>query len=160
MASLPLTPAPRRRRPPPGQARLRRRLTPLAAPVSPGPYSPYCPLRPGTASRARGTRGRWWLGQSDSRARLADRALAEVGGGDVETAADLVRRAPGERSPLVENLDPVADVHDQGHVVVDQEHPGVVVVAHRADDRCELRYLGLREARRRLRPARPGRGRR
>src|SRR5262245_58042306 len=48
--------APRRRRLPPGGARLRRRLTPLAAPGSPGPYCSYCPLRPGTASDARGTR--------------------------------------------------------------------------------------------------------
>src|SRR5688500_10379899 len=51
-----LTRAPRRRRLPPGRAGLRRRLTPLAAPGSPGPYYAYCPLRPGTASDARGTR--------------------------------------------------------------------------------------------------------
>src|SRR5205823_10219207 len=51
-----LTRAPRRRRLPPGEARLRRRLTTLAAPGSPGPYYAYCPLRPGTASAARGTR--------------------------------------------------------------------------------------------------------
>src|SRR5206468_3957593 len=38
------------------KARLRRRLTTLAAPGSPGPYYAYCPLRPGTASAARGTR--------------------------------------------------------------------------------------------------------
>src|SRR4029450_8849146 len=31
---------------PPGGARLRRRLAPLAAPGSPSPYHSYCPLRP------------------------------------------------------------------------------------------------------------------
>src|SRR5688500_9925935 len=51
-----LTRAPRRRRLPPGRAGLRRRLAPLTAPGSPGPYYAYCPLRPGTASDARGTR--------------------------------------------------------------------------------------------------------
>src|SRR5216117_1405160 len=51
-----LTRAPRRQRLPPGGARLRRRLTTLAAPGSPGPYYAYCPLRPGTASATRGTR--------------------------------------------------------------------------------------------------------
>src|SRR5918996_5071014 len=55
--SIVLTRAPGRRRLPPGGARLRRRLTPLAAPGSPGPYQSYCALRPRTASDAPGTRG-------------------------------------------------------------------------------------------------------
>src|SRR5215208_5596955 len=48
--------APRRRRLPAGGAGLRCRLASLAARCSPGPYYPYCPLRPRTASGARGTR--------------------------------------------------------------------------------------------------------
>src|SRR3990170_5306340 len=66
-----LTRVPRRRRLPPGRARLRRRLTPLAALLwswDPRPYYPYCPLRPGTASSARGTRGRTELSPGVSRA--------------------------------------------------------------------------------------------
>ena len=51
--------APLAHRLPPGKAGLRRRLTPLAAPGSPGPYHAYCPLRPGTAAtpETRGRRG-------------------------------------------------------------------------------------------------------
>ena len=84
------------------------------------------------------------------RAHSADRRLAEVRRGDVEVAADLARRALGERPALVEHLDPVADVHDQRHVVVDEEHARVVVVAHRADDLGERRHLRLRKTRRGL----------
>jgi hypothetical protein len=47
---------PRRHRLPPGEARLRRRLTPLTARCSPAPYCEYCDLRPRTVSGARGTR--------------------------------------------------------------------------------------------------------
>ena len=45
-----LTRAPRRRRLPGGEAALRRRLTPLRARCSPGPYREYCALRPRTPS--------------------------------------------------------------------------------------------------------------
>src|SRR5437899_289432 len=62
-----LTRAPRRRRLPAGGAGLRRRLTPLAARCLPGPYYPYCSLRPRTASGARGTRGQMRLTQGVSR---------------------------------------------------------------------------------------------
>ena len=79
-----------------------------------------------------------------------DGGLAEVGGGDVEVAADLVGRALGERPALVEHLDPVADVHDERHVVVDQQHAGLVVVADRAHDRGELGHLRLGQPGRRL----------
>ena len=54
--------------------------------------------------------------------------------------------ASGERAALVENLDAVADAHDQRHVVVDEEHARVVLVAHRADDLRERRNLGLRKS--------------
>src|SRR5688500_10455546 len=84
-----LTRAPRRRRLPPGRAGLRRRLTPLAAPGSPGPYYTYCPLRPGTASDARGTRepGRSTLCESRVRAhdRLDD---VHVAGAAADVALD------------------------------------------------------------------------
>src|SRR5437773_10463313 len=56
-----LTRVPRRHRLSPGEAGLRRRLTPPAARCSPGPYSEYFSLRPRTASAVRGTRGRCGL---------------------------------------------------------------------------------------------------
>ena len=49
-------------------------------------------------------------------------------------AADLGRRALGERPALVEHVDPVADPHHERHVVVDQEHAGVEVLADRPDE--------------------------
>ena len=58
-------------------------------------------------------------------------------------AADLGGRALGERPALVEHVDPVADLHHERHVVVDQEHARVVVVAHRPHDRGELGHLRL-----------------
>ena len=62
----------------------------------------------------------------------------------------LARISVGDPSasdvPLVEHVDAVADVHDQRHVVIDQQHAGAVVVAHRADHGGEVRHLGLREA--------------
>ena len=73
-------------------------------------------------------------------------ALAEIRRGDVDVRADLGRRALGERRALVEHVDPVADVHDQRHVVVDQEHAGAVLVAHRSHDGGEAGHLGLRQA--------------
>ena len=79
-----------------------------------------------------------------------DGALAEVRGGDVEVGANLVRRALGQRHPLVEHVDPVAHVHDQSHVVVDQQHARAVLVADRADDRRERGHLRLGKPRRRL----------
>src|SRR4051795_10142513 len=51
---------------------------------------------------------------------------------DVDVAPHLVRRPLRERPPLVEHLDPVAHLHDQRHVVVDQQDAGAVVVADRA----------------------------
>jgi branched-chain amino acid transport system ATP-binding protein len=53
------------------------------------------------------------------------------------------RRSLRERAALVEHLDPVADLENERHVVVDQEHAGAVVVAHRANDGGELRHLRL-----------------
>ena len=76
-------------------------------------------------------------------------AIAEVGRRDVQVVPDLGRR-PRRACVLVEHLDAVADVHDQRHVVVDEQHAGAVLVAHRPHDRRELRHLRLREPRRRL----------
>src|SRR5438876_2034745 len=59
---------------------------------------------------------------------IDERALPEIGGSDVEVAADLPRRPLRERAAVVEHLDPVADLHDQRHVVIDQEHAGRVFV--------------------------------
>ena len=56
---------------------------------------------------------------------------------------------------LVEHLDPVAHVHHERHVVVDQEHARRVLVAHRADDRRRTPAPRPPAARR---PARRGAG--
>ena len=103
--------------------------------------------RDAAVARRRGRRSR--ASPSLIRVVLAHGALAEVGGGDVEVGADLARRALGQRRAAVEHVDAVADVHDQRHVVVDQEHAGAVVVAHGAHDGGELGHLGLGQ---------PGRG--
>src|SRR5919109_1180995 len=79
-----------------------------------------------------------------------DSRLAKVGSRDVEVAADLRRRALCERAALVEDDDSIADAHHERHVVVDQQDARVVVVAHRADDRREVRNLGFGQAGRRL----------
>ena len=81
---------------------------------------------------------------------LVNRGLSEVCGGDVEVRPDLGRRALGESRPVVEHLDAVADVHHEGHVVVDEEHARVVLVAHRADHGREVGHLGLGKSRRGL----------
>ena len=73
------------------------------------------------------------------------RRLAEVRGGDVEVRAHLGGRPLGQRPALVEHLDPVADLHHERHVVVDQQHARLVLVAHRADDGGELGHLALGE---------------
>ena len=62
-----LTRAPRRRRLPPGGARLRPRLKPLAVRGSPGPHYSHCALRRRTPSGARGTREASGLAEHASR---------------------------------------------------------------------------------------------
>jgi hypothetical protein len=44
-------------------------------------------------------------------------------------------------------VDPVADLHHERHVVVDQQHAGVEVLRDRADDLGELTHLRLRDPR-------------
>ena len=81
---------------------------------------------------------------------LVHGALAEIRRGDIEVGADLGRRSLREGPTLVEHLDPIADVHDQRHVVIDQQHTGAVVVAHGAHHCRELGYLRLGQPGRRL----------
>ena len=70
-------------------------------------------------------------------------ALTEIRRRNVEVGANLVGRPLGEHPALVEHEDAVADVHDQRHVVIDQQDARLVVVPHRADDGGELGNLGL-----------------
>ena len=70
-------------------------------------------------------------------------AAAEVRVRDVDVRPDLPRRPRRERASLIEDDDPVADLHDQGHVVVDQEHACLVLLDDRADDRGEFGHLRL-----------------
>ena len=67
-------------------------------------------------------------------------------------AADLRGRPLGERPALVEHVDPVADLHHERHVVVDQEHAGVVVLRIALTISANSRHLRLRHARLRARP--------
>ena len=76
-------------------------------------------------------------------------ALAEVGGGDAEMRADLVRRPLGERRSLVEHVDALADLEHERDVVVDEQHAGAAV-ADGADRGREARHLRLGKAGRRL----------
>jgi hypothetical protein len=48
---------------------------------------------------------------------------------------------------LVEDVDPVADAHDQRHVVVDQQDARTVLVAQRTHHRRERRHLRLGQPR-------------
>ena len=76
---------------------------------------------------------------------LGHRRLAEVGGSDVEVRADLRGRSLGQRRALVEHADAIADLHDQRHVVVDQEDAGLVLAPDRAHHRREVGHLRLRQ---------------
>ena len=98
----------------------------------PAPFGPISPtISPGATSSDEaahgGTRAVAHLEPSTASSALRHRlllvhgALAEVGGGDVEVGADLRAASLGERPALVEHVDAVADVHDQRHVVVDQQ---------------------------------------
>src|SRR5262245_32340699 len=100
-----------------------------------------------TSSPATSSAGRSLLNRVDL---LLRAAAAEVRVGDVDVAADLVRRALGERAALVEHVDAVGDLHDQRHVVVDEQDAGLVLVADRAHDCEEVVYLRLGESRGRL----------
>ena len=63
--------------------------------------------------------------------------------------AHLRGRALGDLAAEVEHDDLVGDRHDHRHVVLDEQHAEVELVAHRPDQLAELVDLGVRE---------PGRG--
>src|SRR3954466_6614555 len=98
---------------------------PTSPPISPFATVRSMPRTAGTPLYATCTR---------SRTSASDIATAppEIGIRDVDVLANLLRCPGRERPALVENVDAVADLHDQRDVVVDQEHARPVVVAHRA----------------------------
>src|SRR5215212_4093818 len=106
--------APRRRRLPPGEARLRRRLTPLAARCSPGPYYPYCALRPRTASGARGTRRRLALTHNVS--------CAEVGGDQPLRVVCISRGQRRGQLAVREDVRPVGEGDRPLSTLLDEQH--------------------------------------
>src|SRR5712691_6569952 len=108
--------------------------------ISPAPTSRSSPRTAGTPAYSTSSVSRTSAG-SDIAA-----APAEVRIRDVDVPPDLVRRALRKRSPLVEHLDAVADLQDQRHVVVDEEHACAVLVADGAHDCREVGHLGLGEA--------------
>src|SRR2546428_3000517 len=110
-----LTRVPRRRRLPAGGAGLRRRLTPLAARCSAGPYYPYCSLRPRTASGARGTRGQERL--TGPSCRLFEREQAPVATGALH---ELRVCSLLDDSPVLEHRDVVRE-RDRRRTVRDHE---------------------------------------
>src|SRR3954468_5795570 len=126
----------------------------LPAPL--GPIRPTISWRPTRRLRSRtaetlpyrtSTPSSWSAGGSGI---ALHRRLAEIGGRDIEVAANLLGRARGERPALVEDVDAVADAHHERHVVVDQQHAGVVRVADATHHVGELGAPGLRRAGRRL----------
>ena len=60
---------------------------------------------------------------------LAGRAAAEVGLDDPGIGADLGGRALGDLLAVVEDRDPVADAHDDPHVVLDEQDREAEVVS-------------------------------
>jgi hypothetical protein len=74
--------------------------------------------------------------------------LTEVGLEHFRVVADLSRGAGGDDAAEVEHHDPVADLHDEVHVVFDEDHRHPL--AHAADQVAELAHLLAGEPRRRL----------
>ena len=73
----------------------------------------------------------------------------QVGGDDLRVVADLGRPALGDLPAELQHDDPVADAHDQPHVVLDEQH-GDAGVADLADQVEQRRLLGRVEPGRRL----------
>src|SRR5947208_5232979 len=91
-----------------------------------GPTSPTISPRPTVRSmpRTAGTPAYRTSSASTSRAAGGSditAAPAEVRVRDIDVLPHLRRRAGGERAALVEHVDAVAHLHDQRHVVVDQQ---------------------------------------
>ena len=131
----------------------------------PAPFGPIRPtISPGSTSQREAADG-------------GDAAVAHVEVDELEHRRRSLGRPPGRRSrrgrrrrrrgspgspsgvpaasvrALVEHVDAVADVHDQRHVVVDQQDAGVVVVAHASARPRRSRAPRPRAARRRARPS-------
>ena len=118
---------------------------PISPTISPGGYRERKPADGGDASVRD-----FDVASSSVRSfmsRLAHSAFAQVRGGHIQVASNLARRSLRQSPPLVEHLDAIADVHDQRHVVIDEENARVVLVANRSHDLGKGRHLGLRQAR-------------
>src|SRR4051812_33389498 len=111
---------------------------PTSPTISPWPIAMSMPRTAGTPPYATWTASSSSAGTSD----IAT-APAEIRVRDVDVLPHLGGRSLRECPPLVEHVDAVANLHDQRHVVVDQQHARAVVVADRAHDRDEVRHLGL-----------------
>ena len=72
--------------------------------------------------------------------------------------ADLVRRALGDLLAVVEDGDPVADAHDDPHVVLDQQDRQAEVAAQPADEVGQLLASRAGSSRRSARRAAGGPG--
>src|SRR5262245_21867450 len=60
--------------------------------------------------------------------------------------AHLVRKPLGDRPPVVEHVDPMAEPEDQGHVVFDHEQPELELARHGRERLQQALRLGLVEA--------------
>ena len=75
---------------------------------------------------------------------------AEVGADDVRLLLDLGRRALGDLAPEVQHHDAVGDLHDQSHVVLDQQDGHAALVPDGPDQPGQRPDLLVVEPRRRL----------
>ena len=64
--------------------------------------------------------------------------LAQIGLNDLRVVADLIRRALGDDAAEVQHGDALADAHEQTHVMLDQQHGDVELVADAADGLGQL----------------------
>src|SRR5262245_41418270 len=99
----------------------------------------YCASTRRTSSRA-------GIRSTPSRSRLAP----EIGADDVGVALDLGRAALGDLPPEVEHDHAIGHLHDQAHVVLDQQHRGAAVIPDLAHQARECRDLLVVEPARRL----------
>ena len=75
---------------------------------------------------------------------------AEIGGDHLGIVAHFLRRAVGDLRAVVEHDDMIGDLHDDRHVVLDQQDRGLVLVADRVEQRVEIGGFARVEAGRRL----------
>ena len=67
--------------------------------------------------------------------------LAKICGDDLGISGDLLRQPRRDGLPVVDDLDALADVHDQGHVVLDQQNGHAEAVPDGMDAGEKLRRL-------------------